>query len=181
MKRILVPLILLGFASYVYPAQISTYKWVDEKGVVNFTDDYNKVPPAYRDRVEVERRMEAPQVTTSPQVQAPPQPVEERSTDILGRGEVWWQERARPLKEKLKEATEKYENAHNKFIKKAEEVSQTNFYGRSRSQTKWDVMDMNRLREEEKKYEVQVTEAKEMLERLTKEAEGAKADPEWLK
>jgi len=27
------------------------YKWVDDKGVVNFTDDYNKVPPAYRNRL----------------------------------------------------------------------------------------------------------------------------------
>ncbi len=30
------------------------YKWMDEKGAVTYTDDYNKIPPAYRDRVEIE-------------------------------------------------------------------------------------------------------------------------------
>ena len=30
------------------------YKWVDERGAVNYTDDYNNIPPAYRDRAEIE-------------------------------------------------------------------------------------------------------------------------------
>ena len=33
-------------------ASAAIYKWVDEKGVVNFTDDYSKVPPDYRNNVE---------------------------------------------------------------------------------------------------------------------------------
>src|SRR4030042_1212504 len=30
------------------------YKWVDEKGIVNYTDDYNNIPSAYTDRVEIQ-------------------------------------------------------------------------------------------------------------------------------
>jgi hypothetical protein len=33
-------------------ASATIYKWVDENGAVNFTDDYNQVPPDYRDKIE---------------------------------------------------------------------------------------------------------------------------------
>ena len=50
MKRfIFVLLFLFIFAS---SASATIYRWVDEKGVVNFTDDYSKVPPKYRNKVE---------------------------------------------------------------------------------------------------------------------------------
>ena len=47
-KLILIPFLLI-FAS---SAGASVYKWVDERGVINFVDDANKVPPAYRDSAE---------------------------------------------------------------------------------------------------------------------------------
>lgn len=50
MKRLIfVLLFLFIFASF---ATATIYRWVDEKGVVNFTDDYSKVPPEYRNKVE---------------------------------------------------------------------------------------------------------------------------------
>ena len=165
----------------VSPLQGATiYKWVDEKGVANFSDELDKVPPVYRERVLKEQIKDVQDVDPPPQIKEPSQKMEERTTDIYGRGETWWQERARLLKERLREATENYENVHKKFVKKADEMSQTNFYGRSRSQTRWDAMELNRLREEEKKYEAQIAEANEMLGRLAKEAAEAKANPEWV-
>ena len=179
MERIAILAVLV--ISLVSPLRAATiYKWVDEKGVTNFADDPDKVPPAYQDRVLKEKMEDVQKGSPPPTVQQPlPQNVE-RDTDVYGRGELGWRERARPLKEKLREATENYENARQKFTKKAEEISQTSFYGRSRSQSKWDAMELNRLREEQKKYEVQVAEASEKLRALGKEAEEAKANPEWL-
>jgi hypothetical protein len=52
MRKFLILLILLAFSVPAYAATI--YKWEDEKGVVNFSDDYNKVPSAFRDRVVIE-------------------------------------------------------------------------------------------------------------------------------
>ncbi len=177
MKKLIFLLFLVASTS---SASAAVYKWVDNKGVTNFADDPDKVPPAYRDRV-LKKQMGDDQKDTPPSpVQRPSQKPEEKLTDEHGRGEVWWRERAHPLKEKLKEATENYENAHQKFINKAEAISQTNFAGRSRSQVKWDAMELNRLREEEKKYEALVSEAAEMLRRLAKEAEEARANPEWI-
>jgi hypothetical protein len=49
MKKFLLVLFILIFAS---SASASVYKWVDERGVVNFADDYSKVPLDYRSKVE---------------------------------------------------------------------------------------------------------------------------------
>jgi len=180
MKKILILLILLIFAMPIHAATI--YKWVDKDGVVNFTDDLEKVPPSYRERVEVETRKDVPEESAPLSTEAipPSGKQDEMMTDNYGRGEAWWRDKVRPWKEKLKEATEKYEEAQKNFTKKSEELSQTSFYGRSRSQTKWDAMELNRLNEEKKKYEAQMAEANEMLEKLKKEAEETKADPAWL-
>jgi hypothetical protein len=181
MKEIFTILVVLLFA---FPLQAGTlYKWVDKQGVVNFTDDLSKVPPSYRDRVKVEESKDEQEEVTPP----PPQAVnreseeEEITADIYGRDEAWWRDKVRPWKEQLKVATENYENAQKKLTKKTDELSATKFYGRSRSQTKWDIMELNRLNEEKTKYESQIAEANEMLGKLSKEAEESKANPDWLK
>jgi hypothetical protein len=155
---------------------------VDKDGVVNFTDDLEKVPPSYRDQVKVEERKDAKEESGPLSTEAAPPSGKEDEVirDKYGLTEAWWRDKVRPWREKLKEATEKYEEAQKNFTKKSEELSQTSFPGRSRSQTKWDAMELNRLNEEKKKYEAQMAEANEMLEKLKKEAEETKADPAWL-
>ncbi len=49
MKKLLFVLLILVFAS---SASATVYKWADEGGVMNFTDDYSKVPPDYRSKAE---------------------------------------------------------------------------------------------------------------------------------
>jgi hypothetical protein len=49
MKKFLFVLFMLIFAS---SASASVYKWVDDRGVVSFADDYSKVPLEYRSKVE---------------------------------------------------------------------------------------------------------------------------------
>lgn len=181
MKTVFLIILTLFLASSLQAATI--YKWVDQNGVVNFTDDYNMVPPSYRDKVEVETRKDIPEerVPLPAQAVTPRGKEEEIRTDIYGRDEMWWRDKVRPWKEQLKEATENYEKAQKNFTKKSEEMSQTNFYGRSRSQTKWDVMELNRLNAEKKKHEVQMNEAREAMEKISKEAKETKANPDWLK
>jgi hypothetical protein len=181
MKEIFSMLVILLLA---LPLQAGTlYKWVAKEGVVNFTDDLSKVPPSYRDRVEVEERKDVQEEMSPalPQAGIPDNEEEEIRADIYGRDEAWWRDKVRPWKEKLKEATENYEAAQKKLAEKTDQVSQTKFFGRSRSQTKWDIMELNRLNEEKNKYEDQIAEANEMLRKLSKEAEESKANPDWLK
>ena len=51
MKKL--PFILFIFIFiFVTSASATVYKWVDKNGAVNFSDDYSKVPPDYRNKVE---------------------------------------------------------------------------------------------------------------------------------
>jgi hypothetical protein len=176
MKKVLILLILLFFTSPAYAA--TAYKWADKEGVVNYTDDYGNIPPEYRGRVSTEVMEETPSVGVPTSPQATPQKIEEAKTDIYGLGENWWREKVHPWKERLKEATANYEEARKKFMDSAEELSQKR-YG-SPTQYKTNIMELDGFRAEMMKYEAQMTEAKEMLGKLSKEAEEAKADPTWL-
>ena len=175
MRKLSILLILLIFAAPVFAATI--YKWVDKDGVVNFTDDISKVPPSYRNRVETEERKDVKEEVTprSPQTATREDKPREIEKDVYGRDETWWREKVRPWKEQLKEATENLEKAQKKFADKTVEMGRKGLVSRARHQT-----EANKYDEEKNKYEAQIAEANEMLEKLSKEAEESKADPAWL-
>ncbi len=51
-KTFLVSVILMLTAGF---AAADMYKWVDDKGTINFTEDYSKIPKKYRKKVKVKR------------------------------------------------------------------------------------------------------------------------------
>ena len=174
---------LLLFVLVTPVSAATVYKWVDEKGVVNFTDDLNNVPSAYQNQVEVKEYLTeggSPLTTTErPSPSIAPAPKEEMRADIHGRDETWWRERVRPWNELLREATENHERVQQKFLTRAEELSTRTYW--SRSQYQIVAVELDRLKAEMGKYETQIMEAKEHLEKLEKEAEESKADPNWLR
>jgi hypothetical protein len=176
--KVLLSILIAFFV--VFSANAATvYKWVDKKGVVHFTDDYDKIPAAYRDRVQKKTVEDSPQMTAPSPSEAPPQEREEVMTDRFGLGEAYWRDRVRPWKVKLAEATAKYESAHQEYMEKSEQLSQRKFG--SRTQYKMNISELDMLNAERKKYEAEVNEANDMLKKISKEADEAKADPEWLK
>jgi hypothetical protein len=161
------------------PLQAHTfYKWVDEKGIVNYTDDYDNIPRAYRDRVEIEYVHE--EGPSPPFQKMTPEKREEIKTDIHGQQKAYWVGKIRPWKEFLKTAETNYEKAHQKFMEKAMEFSQKRFGSWSRTQYKMNVIELDKLKEEMVKYGNQIAEAKEMLDKIMKEGKEAGANPEWL-
>lgn len=176
MRKILLFLLsLLVLTSFASAATI--YKWVDKEGVVNFTDDYSKVPPEYRDQVQKEVTEDLPRVESQAPARAP-EKAEEPRTDIYGLGESYWRDRARRWNEQLKEATANYESVNKKIIERSETLSRKYW---SPTQYKMNMVELERLKEERWKYQGQINEANEMLKKLSKEAEEAKANPDWLK
>ncbi len=149
-KAVLILLILLVGSVPVRGATV--YKWVDKEGVVNFTDDREKIPPIYRNRVEVETREDIPRGK-------PPAP--------------------EGMVSPKKEATGSYESVHHRVMEKAEELSQRRFG--SPTQYKMNIIELDRLKDEMTEYQARIDEANETLGNLSKQAEEAKADPEWLK
>ncbi len=158
-----------------------TYKWVDKNGVVNFTDDPERVPPEYRDQVEREVGEDTSSAKPATSVQSPSkssQEVRETRKDTYGLGETWWREKARPWNEQLKDATANLETVNNKIVEKSETISRKYW---SPTQYKMNMAELEKLKEERSKYQAQIDEAKEMLRKLAKEAEDEKADPQWIK
>jgi len=184
MKRIALGLFLIGiFVSVVQGGTV--YKWVDKDGSVNFTDDYTKIPAEYRNKIETQETP-APQEKESPgpgpapvPVPGPSQKAEERKKeDAYGRGEEYWRGRVQPWKKQLKEATENYDSATRRMNEKREQQG-----GKLLSPTQWNMLqaENKQILEERTKCEAQMKEANETLKKIAREAEEAKADPEWLK
>ncbi len=177
MRTMMILLMLLVFISPAYAATI--YKWVDKNGVVNFTDDMSKIPPSYRDQVKEEEGKDVKEkVVPQPRAATPVDEPGEIRKDIYGRDETWWQGKVRPWKEQLKEATDKYEAAEKKYSEKSDELSRRRFG--SSTQYKMNIIELDKLREEKEKYQARISEANQMLEKLSKEARETKADPAWL-
>jgi hypothetical protein len=175
MRKFFILLILLTFAVPVHAATI--YKWVDEEGVVNFTDNYNNVPSFYRDRAEV-RDYLTDGVAPAYTLDAPPLKRAEAKTDIDGRDQTWWREKVRPWKEQLNQATENYENARKEYMEQADNLAQWRYGSLTQYQMFSSRLDASNT--EMAKYRVQIAEANEMLRKLFKEAEESKANPAWL-
>jgi hypothetical protein len=168
-------LLLLVFASISPAAEI--YKWVDKDGSVNFADDLNKVPPEYRDRVKAEKVTDSEETQPSTPGPASPRKTKEEKRDIQGRGEEYWRETVRPWKKQLKQAQEDYDKTNMK-IDDALEALRGRYY--SHTQYNFKRVEVEGLMAERGTYEAKIKEAKEMLAKISKEAEEAKADPAWL-
>jgi hypothetical protein len=179
MRKVTIILALLVFVSSAYGATV--YKWVDEAGVVSFTDDYSLVPPTYRDGVETLEMTETPPPAAeegSPSF-GKPAPRQDIKTDIYGLGEEYWKDRERPWRERLSEAQAKCDDVQERYLAKSEELSRRR-YG-SPTQYKMNIMELSELGDERKKCEAEIAEANEMLEKISEEAEEAGADPAWLR
>jgi len=110
------------------------YRWVDEKGILHFTDDVGLVPEKYRDQIQ----QKVPSKETIPSQPASSRPVEPpkamqpgRGTpkaseagqkDMLGRGEEWWRATANEWHQKFVTYRTNYENAHNEWKAKQKEL-----------------------------------------------------------
>jgi len=174
MKKVLILLILLAFASPSYAA--TAYKWVDKQGVVNFTDDYSNVPPEYRGQVSTEVMEETPSVGVPTSPQATPQKIEEAKTDSYGLSETNRREKVRFWEEQLSEATENYENVYKEFMGQAESLVRVRFG--SKTQYKMGTYALRGLAQQLEEYRARIAKAEEMLDELSKETGEAKANLE---
>ncbi len=174
MKRILFTILFVLFLSDLSLAEV--YRWVDDKGVVYFTDDISQVPERYRskaERVGVDEDKE--KIKSDGELQ---QKREEIYRDRLGRGEDYWKGRVEEWRKKLRESQGKLETQRTKYNELTEKFNDSRSTAeranvrRERDQVK---TEMDRIR-------LQVEEAKEMIERkIPEEAEIYKAKPEWIK
>lgn len=160
-------LVSVGYASTIY-------KWMNKDGVVNFTNEDDRIPSEYRDQVEKLEFGKSQEVETPALPAVSTREDKEARVDIYGKGEDYWTARVKPWKKQLQEAMENIEIIAGKINERAKEEA-----GKNSSRAEY-LAYRNELLEETAKYQAQLRKANEMLNKITQEAKEAKARPEWL-
>ncbi len=150
MRKFLILLILLTFVVPAYGATV--YRWIDEKGVVNFTDDYRNVPPAFRNRVGVEEYLE----------EAPPPAKTQGDIETESNALSYWSK-------KLDKATSNYEKALHEILNEGERLV-WHRYG-SKTQYQMFTAEIPATRERLETYKEQMIEAKAMRDKFANETQ----------
>jgi hypothetical protein len=145
------------------------YRWVDEKGTVNFTDDLGLVPEKYLDQVQKKKPPQEPAPSPSTQIPKGVETVKESESapepkDMLGRGEDWWKAKVKEWNEKLLKAQKNYETAYATWKTKERELEESKFKPDSlKRRLKAEIKD---LEVKVKDWEKQMEEARNMLEKV---------------
>ena len=160
MKNLIILLILLALGVPAYGNAI--YKWVDKDGVVNLTDDQNKIPFSYRDRVEIKHDLTEGLAPAYSDPSA--QKKGETQADPYGR--AYWERR-------LDEATLNYEKARKELLQEGERLVWHRFGGKTQYQMFTEALPSMSERLED--FKDQMIEAKDMLETFTESSGGAEA------
>ena len=103
MKQIMFSILFALFALSVSDFSLAeVYRWVDDKGVVYFTDDITQVPEKYRPKAE---RMGLSEDKEETKVEAESSKKKDQTyRDRLGRGEDYWKGRVEEWRGKLRES-----------------------------------------------------------------------------
>ena len=175
MKKILIVIIFTVFISQISFTEV--YKWVDEKGVIHFTDDVLQVPEKYRPKAEKMELQEGKEESKG-EGDSTSTRKEEVYRDRLGRGEDYWKGRVEEWKKKLKDSQERVGTLrikYNELTERFNDSKSTAERGNLRRER-------DQVKNEMDQYKIQIEEAKNMLDKkLPEEAELYKAKPEWLR
>ena len=169
--------LLATFLTFSLSSGATIYQWADREEVLNFTDDFEKIPSAYHNQVHLRVVEDAPVKEPSP-TPGGTSPKGETKKDIFGLGEEWWGDRVQPWKGKLKEASEHYKIKDGELTEGSKTLIARKFG--SHQQFKSAILGMDGMRKERARYEARLIEAREALNRILKDAEESGADPEWV-
>jgi len=180
-QEIFMKWILVAILSTFLIPQLSfgeVYKWVDEKGVVHFTDDMQQVPEKYRPKAEEIGSSGGEKEETKGEGQITPKGKEETHQDQLGRGEDYWKGRVAEWRTRLGEEQDRLktlEIKYNELIMRFNESKSSVEKGEIRKESEQVKNEMDQCR-------TQIAEAREMIEKkIPEEGELYKAKPEWVK
>lgn len=152
---------------WIFPGFAQIYRWIDEEGVINFTDNPDKIPERYRGRFDIvilSPLSQKEEITVLPLTPSPPR----EEADLQGHGREWWHERVRGWEEKRDQAIAQLE----KLNLELQELRFRNIL----------YTEQNRILGEIQIAEQERQEAEQILtEILPEEARKAGALPGWLR
>jgi hypothetical protein len=174
MKRVLLIITFVLLASVGRAGEV--LKWVDEQGVVHYTDNGSSVPEKYRGQIERRDLPEGKETSlgTAGEAKAATGDPQDRH----GRGQDYWARRTKEGKDQLDRAYKEYERVRLEYN---DLVAQYN-KARPRAQKRQYQKQIDSLQDELNRRRDDVDKARELLEKiLPEEAERAGAPAEWVK
>ena len=174
MKGALLIMAVLLFASVGRTGEV--WKWVDERGVVHFTDNAASVPEKYREHID-RRELPGEREAVSGTDQEAKEVMEE-PRDRYGRGESYWVNRANEIKGQLDRIQREYEKTRLEYNDLVAKYNAT----RSRAKRRQCQKQIESLQDQLNRRREDIEGVKELLEKtLPEEAERAGAPAEWVK
>lgn len=174
MKGALLIIAVLLFASSGRTDEV--WKWVDEQGVVHFTDNADLVPEKHRediDRMELPEEKEAVSTNDKGTEEGREEP-----RDQYGREEGYWTKRANESREQLEQAQKEYERVRLEYNDLVAEYNST----RSRVKKRQYQKRIESLQDQLNHRREDIDRLKELLEKaLAEEVERAGAPAERVK
>ncbi|HEX9023408.1 MAG TPA: DUF4124 domain-containing protein [Geobacteraceae bacterium] len=153
-------------------AHADTYKWIDSEGGLHFTDNLDKVPAKYRNKVQ---KMNVTPVIEKTEGASPQQSVSpaNRGADSLygGHDKAWWRSSFRALRDEIKSIQEGLSKKRERFT--ALHRKYVIFFKPS------DRVASNEVNAEIKKDEARIEELQKQLADLDTEASKAGVPAEW--
>jgi hypothetical protein len=173
MNKVLVIVAVLLLASAGRTGEV--YKWVDERGVVHFTDNPSAVPAKYKKYMD-RRDLPEPRGASSPsRLRSRPAMGEPR--DRYGRGQDYWVNRKNEIKGRLYRAQREYERLLREYDDLVDSYSNTTSLTKRNEYKKR----VESVRNELRRRSEDIFRVREMLEKtLPSEAATAGAPAEWL-
>ena len=153
------------------------YEWTDSKGGVHITDDLGEVPERYRSK---SRKIEIPkgeEVGPEQQVQgATGTPSGIAAEEQEAASKAAWQQRIRNWKKRLAEAQDRYRDLDQKRL------DALGMWGGPASGHREGRVEADRIQQEMDKVQLEIDEAKNMIETvIPEEARRAAVPPGWLR
>ena len=166
--------------SVLIMAEISlaeVYKWVDDSGVIYFTDDILQVPEKYRTKTEkVGFPVEKEEIKIEGESTAKRK--EEIYKDRLGRGEEYWKGQIEEWRKKFKELQDLLESLRSKYNELTEKFNDSRSTVERGNLRK----ERDRIKHEMDQCKNQIEEARIMIDKkIPEDVELYKAKPEWVK
>ena len=174
MKQFFILFLLIFFAQ---PSSAAVYKWVDDKGIVHFTDDITHIPETHRSQAE-KIGLPDDKVNTKTDTEPIPRRKEDTYMDQLGRGEEYWKARVEEWKKKLSALQGRVEALRINYNGLTEKFNDSKSSVERASLRK----EREQIKTEMDQCRIQIEEAREMLgKKIPEEANLYKAKPEWVK
>lgn len=172
MRRFLAAALVVGLCCFASVLQAAVYEWVDDKGVVNFTDNADKIPSKYMGKAK-EKSPENSRITVTPSSTVDAPPVEKSGADgsFGGFSKGWWKSRFSELRDEKK-------SIENSLLVKKEELNTLRrkkvIYQRGSDRIAY-----NEQHEEIARDEARIKELEEKLLALDADAAKAGVPFEW--